>query len=184
MLETKLKKEFDKKNFDAGAPVLKIMLWYFTSALFFRSGLIPFSVVLVAILRLFGAKIGKDTRIKPYVNIKYPWKLAIGDHSWIAECHIDNPANVYIGKNVCLSQGCMILAGNHDYTKVGFNLIARNITLEDGVWIGARAVVCAGTTIRSHAVLTVNSVATKDLDAYAIYQGNPAEKVRERILAN
>ncbi len=182
MKETRLRKNFNKQDFDTGASAFKIALWYFTSALFFRSGLIPFSAILVGILRLFGAKIGRDTRIKPYVNIRYPWKLAIGDHSWVADCQIDNLAHVFIGKNVCLSQGCMILTGNHDYTKAEFDLIAKGITLEDGVWIGARAVVCPGVTAHSHAVLTVNSVAAKNMDSYAIYQGNPAVKVKDRVI--
>jgi len=52
--------------------------------------------------------------------------------------------------------------------------------LEDGVWLGAQSVVCPGVTCGSHSVLSVGSVATKDLEAYSIYQGNPAAKVRER----
>lgn len=56
------------------------------------------------------------------------------------------------------------------------------ITLEDGSWIGAQSVVCPGVTVHSHAVLGVKSVANRDLDAYSIYQGNPAVKVRERVI--
>ena len=182
MNETRLKKKFDKKDFDAGASSLKILIWYFTSAIFFRSGLMPFSIVLVGVLRLFGATIGKDTRVKPYAHIKYPWRLTMGDHSWIAECYIENLSHVTIGKNVCLSQNCMILTGNHDYSKSGFDLITKEIVLEDGVWIGARAIVGPGVTAHSHSVLTVNSVATKDMEAYSIYQGNPAVKIRDRVI--
>lgn len=182
MNQTQLRKKFEKQNFDAGASAFKIVIWYFTSMLFFRSGLVPFSIILVAILRLFGAKIGADTRIKPYVNIKYPWKLQVGDHSWISECHIENLSNVHIGKNVCLSQGCMILTGNHDFTKTGFDLITKDIILEDGVWIGARAIICPGVTARSHSVLTVNSVATRDMEPYSIYRGQPAVKIKDRII--
>jgi putative colanic acid biosynthesis acetyltransferase WcaF len=72
-----LKKDFDKKGFDPGASGLKIICWYLVSLLFFRSGLMPISSVLVAILRLFGAKIGIDVRIKPYLYIHYPWRLTI-----------------------------------------------------------------------------------------------------------
>lgn len=177
---TQLRKNFDKGDFDTGASGLKIALWYFTSMLFFRSGLIPFSSILVGILRLFGAKIGKDVRLKPYLYVHYPWKLTIGDHSWLADCRIENLDWVKIGRNVCISQKAMILTGNHDYTKTGFDLITKPITLEDGVWIGANATVCPGITAHSHAVLTVGSIATKDLEAYSIYQGNPALKVKDR----
>lgn len=180
--ETQLKKDFDKKDFDQGASSLKIVIWYFTSMLFFRSGLIPFSAILVAILKIFGAKIGKDVRIKPYIYIHYPWKLTVGDYSWLAECRIENLAEVTIGKNVCVSQKAMLLTGNHDYKKPGFDLITQPIVLADGSWVGAKAIVCPGITLASHAVLTVGSVATKNLDAYSIYQGNPAVKVKDRII--
>lgn len=76
----------------------------------------------------------------------------------------------------------MLLTGNHDYKKVDFDLITKPIMLEDGVWIGAKAIVCPGITAYSHAVLTVGSTATKDLEAYSIYQGNPAVKVKDRII--
>lgn len=143
----------------------------------------PSSAVLVFLLRLFGAKIGKDVRIKPYIYVHYPWKLVVGDHSWLAECRIENLAEVTIGKNVCISQQAMLLTGNHDYKKTGFDLITKAIILADGVWIGAQATVCPGITAHSHAVLTVGSIATKDLEAYAIYQGNPAVKLKDRVIS-
>lgn len=182
MIRTQLKKAFDKKDFDVGASRLKMVFWYFTSALFFRSGLVPFSVVLVTILRLFGAKIGREVRIKPYVHVYYPWKLRIGDYSWIAECRIENLAPVDIGMNVCISQKAMLLTGNHDYKKRDFDLVTLPIVLEDGVWIGANATVCPGITAHSHSILTVGSIATRNMEPYGIYQGNPAVKVKDRVM--
>ncbi|MFD2161043.1 WcaF family extracellular polysaccharide biosynthesis acetyltransferase [Paradesertivirga mongoliensis] len=182
MKETQLKKAFDTKDWTPGASSLKVFLWYFVNALIFRSGIIPFSVILVGILRLFGAKIGKDVRIKPFIHIKYPWRLTLGDHSWLAECYIENLAPVTIGKNVCVSQQAMLLTGNHNFKKSTFDLMVDGITLEDGVWIGARATVCPGVICKSHSVLSVGSVATKDLEPYSIYQGVPAVKVRDRVI--
>jgi putative colanic acid biosynthesis acetyltransferase WcaF len=144
---------------------------------------LPVSGFKVRLLKLFGASVGKKIIIKPYVNIKYPWKLKIGDHCWIGEnVWIDNLSHIYIGNNVCISQGAMLLTGNHDYTKESFDLIVGEITLEDGVWIGAQAVVCPGVVCASHSILTVKSVATKNMDAYMIYQGNPASAVKQRKL--
>ncbi len=181
--ETILKKKFDKKDFIVGASTIKLLCWYFTSMFFFRSGLIPSSSLLVAMLKIFGAKIGKGVRIKPYIYIHYPWKLSIGDHSWLAECRIENLEQVSIGANVCVSQKAMLLTGNHNYKKSSFDLITTPIILEDGVWIGANATVCPGVTAFSHAVLTVGSIATKNLDAYSIYKGNPAVKVKDRTIS-
>lgn len=176
----KLKKAFDKKGFNTEASYLKLICWYLTSLVFFRSGLIPCSNILVFILKLFGSKIGKGVRIKPHINIKYPWKLQIGDHSWVADCYIENLDYVIIGNNVCLSQQCMLLTGNHNYKQETFDLITKPIVLEDSVWICARAIVCPGIIAESHSVLTVGSVATKNLQANSIYTGIPAVKSKIR----
>lgn len=180
MNKTQLKKDFNTSGYQIGASKPKMIAWYFTNLFIFKSGLIPISTILVAILRIFGAKIGKDVRIKPFVAIKYPWKLKLDDHCWLADCSIENLEEVSIGKNVCISQKAMLLTGNHDYNRSTFDLMTGPIVLEDGVWIGARAIVCPGITVKSHAVLSVASVATKDLESYSIYQGNPAVKVNQR----
>jgi len=57
-----------------------------------------------------------------------------------------------------------------------------DIVIEDGVWVGAKSVVCAGVTLKSHSVITVGSVITKDTEEYTIYQGNPAKAIRIRVI--
>ncbi|HMJ47546.1 MAG TPA: WcaF family extracellular polysaccharide biosynthesis acetyltransferase [Ferruginibacter sp.] len=161
--------------------VFKRVLWYFINMIFFKNGFFPFYSLKRGLLRLFGAKVGSGVLIKPFVNIKYPWFLEMGNDIWIGEkVWIDNLGKVVIGNNVCISQGALLLSGNHDYTKTGFDLIIKPIRIDEGVWIGANAVVCAGATCNSHSVLTVGSVTAGELDAYGIYQGNPAVKIKER----
>jgi putative colanic acid biosynthesis acetyltransferase WcaF len=164
-----------------GGGLIKRAAWFLVNACFFASGF-PFNGIKVALLRLFGAQIGKGLVIKPSVHIKYPWNLYIGNYVWIGEkVWIDNLARVAFGDNCCISQGALLLCGNHNYKKKSFDLITGSITLEEGVWIGAMAIVGPGITCYSHAVLSAGSVANKDLSAYSIYQGNPAQKIRERV---
>jgi putative colanic acid biosynthesis acetyltransferase WcaF len=135
----------------------------------------------IVILRLFGATVGQRVMIKPKVTIKYPWFLIVEDDVWIGEhVWIDNLAQVTLKANVCLSQGAMLLTGNHDFTSSTFDLITKPIEIQEGVWIGAKSVVCPGVTCHSHAVLAVQSVATRSLEAYSVYQGNPAVLIRRR----
>ena len=182
MKTTQLKKAFPKTGYDPGASSVKIHLWYLTSSLLFKSGLMPWSTVLVTVLRLYGARIGKDVRIKPCIDIKYPWKLTVGDHSWLANCLIENLDEVIIGNHVCVSQHAMLLTGNHNYRKSTFDLVTASIVLEDGVWICAKATVCPGTRAKTHSMLTVGSVATRDMEDYMIYQGNPARTKSKRTI--
>lgn len=180
--ETQLHKNFNIGDFKIGASKLKQFLWYYTDVFFFKSRLIPVSGILVMLLRLFGAKIGNEVRIKPGIHIKYPWKLEVGDYSWLADCYIENLEMVKIGQNCCISQQAVLITGNHNYKKSTFDLITSPILLEGGVWIGATAKVCPGVILSSHSVLTMGSVATSNLDAYGIYQGNPAVKIKDRII--
>jgi len=165
-------------------PRWKVVAWFIVNALFIKSYLpVPVSVK-VMLLRWFGARIGTGCVVKPGVNIKYPWLLTVGNQVWIGEqVWIDNLSTVTIGNNVCLSQGAMLLTGNHNYRRSTFDLTTQQITLQDGVWIGAKAIVCAGVTCGSHAVLAVGSVATQSMNGYGIYQGNPAVFVRQRIIS-
>jgi putative colanic acid biosynthesis acetyltransferase WcaF len=163
---------------------LTTLLWFLCNNLFLNSYLlIPVSFK-VRILRIFGAKIGKNVMIKHKINIKYPWNIEIGNNVWLGEeVWIDSLGIVKIGDNACISQGAMLLSGNHDYKKVTFDLIIKDIIIEDGVWIGAKSVVCGGIICHSHSVLVVNSVANKNLEPFCIYQGNPAVQIRKREIA-
>jgi acetyltransferase-like isoleucine patch superfamily enzyme len=174
---------FNNKWYSHGGSPVKLGLWHLFSFLFFLNHLSFISSVKVSILRLFGAKVGMGVVIKQGVRIKYPWLLEIGNHAWIGECcWIENHAKVTLGDNVCLSQGAMLLCGNHDYKKSTFDLMIGEIKLEDGVWIGAKAMVCPGVTCRSHSVLSVYSVASTDLEPWAVYRGNPAVKQKDRLM--
>ena len=180
MNKTKLA-DFHNSWYKSGAGIIKRTLWYYTNVLFFLNPWNPFSSLKVFLLRLYGAKIGKGVIIKPSVNIKYPWFLTVGNNAWIGEkVWIDNLAKVKIGDNVSVSQGSMLLCGNHNYKKQTFDLIVGEIKLEEGVWIGAKSIVAPGVTCKSHSILSVNSVASKNLEEYTIYQGNPAVEVRKR----
>lgn len=162
---------------------IKIFLWYIFSEIFINT-FVPYPIKLkLVVLKIFGCKIGKGVFIKPKVSIKYPWMLTIGNNVWIGEnVWIDNLAAVSIEDNVCISQGAMLLGGNHNYKQRTFDLIVGEIHLKEGSWIGAKSVVCPGVIVDSHAILSVGSIATKKLDSYSIYQGNPAKKIRSRII--
>jgi len=173
---------YNNDHFNPGAGGIKRILWHCVNAVFFNS-FFHFYNLKVVLLKLFGAEVGINVLIKPYVNIKYPWNLIIGNNVWIGEnVWIDSLEKVQIGNNVCLSQGALLLCGNHDYKKSTFDLITGTIILEDGVWIGAKSIVCGSVVCHSHSVLSVNSVAARDLDAYTIYKGNPATPIKERII--
>ena len=127
---------YDTSWYKPGSFIKKI-LWYFVNELVVKNTLITFSFPRKFVLQVFGAKIGVGVIFKPGLNIKYPWNLVIGDHCWIGEnVWIDNLALVTIENHVCLSQGAMILCGNHNYKKTTFDLMVKPVTIKSGAWVG------------------------------------------------
>jgi putative colanic acid biosynthesis acetyltransferase WcaF len=176
-------KKYNNDWYKPGKNVLILFIWYCINAALINTYFLPSSGLKKFLLRMFGAKIGKGVVIKPKVNIKYPWKLIIGDYTWVGEkVWIDNLGQVTIGNNCCLSQEAMLLCGNHNFKKATFDLIVKPITLKDGSWVGAKSVVCPGITLENNSILAVGSIATTNLEANFIYQGNPAVKIKERII--
>jgi len=171
-------------GFDRGAGRLKEGLWLIVSLVLFRLCPFSFSALKRLMLRAFGARIGQNVTIKPQVKITFPWKLTIGDHVWLGEeCWLLNLDRITIGNNVSISQRAFLCTGNHNYKSPTFDLVVKPITVEDGAWIGAGAWVGPGVKVGNHAVLAAGSVATKDLEPFGIYQGNPAASVKKRIIS-
>ena len=148
---------------DRGRPAFVEALWMVLSALFVAS-FVPGSRHRRWLLALFGARIGRGVVVKPGVRVKFPWRLAVGDHSWLGEgAWIDNIVPVTIGAHACLSQGVYLCTGNHDWSRPGFDLRAAPITVADGAWIGARAVVGPGVAVGRGAIVALGAVAMRNL---------------------
>ena len=163
--------------------VFKRILWYWVNLFFFQSYILPINTLKVFVLKLFGAKVGENCVIKPGVNIKYPWKLKLGNYVWIGEkVWIDNLDEVIIEDNCCVSQGALLLSGNHNYKSTRFDLIIKPIVLKEGVWIGAKSIVFQGVVCESHSVLALGSSLSSNMEPYSIYRGNPAVKIKDRVI--
>lgn len=166
--------KFNNKKFDRGEPLWFQTIWFFVHNLFFSTW-IPGSWWRCILLRIFGAKIGNGIVIKPRVKIKFPWRLMIGDYSWIGEdVWIDNLDKVEIGANCCISQSVYLCTGSHDWSEESFNLLTKPILIRDSAWIGAQSVIAPGVIVNEGAVLCLGSIATEDLQPWSIYKGNPA----------
>jgi len=183
-----LNKEINFDNFkDEVSPGIfrkfRYAFWLLISNVFFLTNIPYPNFTKVFILKCFGCKVGKNVVIKPWVKIKFPWMLTLGSSVWLGESvWIDNISEIKIGNNVCISQGALLITGNHNYSSEKFELISKPIIIEDGVWVCAKTIVIGGVTLRSHAVLAINSLASKDLESYSIYSGNPAVFIKKRSI--
>ncbi len=137
------------------------------------------------LLRLFGAKIGKQVRIFPSATITYPWNLEIGDYSIISwKVIIYNLGPVKIGEKTLISQFSHICAGDHDYKNPKFTLLMPSISIGSNVWIGTEAFIGPRVIINDYAVIGARSVVVKNVEPGCVIGGNPARILKKRDLAN
>jgi len=141
-----------------------------------------FSAIKIGLLRLFGAKIGRNVVIRS-CEIYYPWNLETGDHVWIGyEANLLTLVPIRLGNHVTVSQRAFLCTGGHDVRDPHFGLVVGEITIKDGGWVGASAFVRPGVTLHEGAVAAAGSVVTKDLPAMTICAGNPCRPVKPRVL--
>jgi putative colanic acid biosynthesis acetyltransferase WcaF len=133
------------------------------------------------LLRIFGAEIGKSVIIRPSTKITYPWKVKIGDYSWIGDdVVLYSLGDIIIGKNTVISQKSYICTGAHDYSKNDFPIFAKKIIIDDECWLATDVFVSPGVTINKGSVVGARSTVLKDLDSNSVYVGSPARFIKKR----
>jgi putative colanic acid biosynthesis acetyltransferase WcaF len=124
---------------------------------------------------------GHGCHFYPSSRVWAPWNLICADQVTAADgVEIYNPAPVTFGSHAILSQGAFVCGATHDYDDPDFPLIAYQMRFGAYAWVCARASVAPGVNIGDGAVLGLGSVATRNLDAWTVYAGVPAVKVKER----
>ncbi len=157
------------------------LVWNVVHALLYRTSPRPLHAWRAMLLRLFGAKLGPNCHFYPSSKVWAPWNLfcadsvGVGDHA-----EIYNPAPMRFGSHAILSQGAYLCGATHDYNDPAFPLQAYTMEVGAYAWVCARASVAPGVQIAEGAVLGLASVATRDLEAWTVYAGSPAVRVKDR----
>jgi putative colanic acid biosynthesis acetyltransferase WcaF len=157
------------------------LVWGIVWLLFYRISPRPFHAWRSMLLRLFGAKMGPNCHFYPGSIVHSPWNLVCADQVTAGDgAEIYNPAPVKLGSHVILSQGSYLCGATHDFDDPAFPLLAYAMEVEAYAWICARACVGPGVNVGEGAVLGLGSVATRNLEAWTVYGGSPAVRIRER----
>jgi putative colanic acid biosynthesis acetyltransferase WcaF len=136
-----------------------------------------------AVLRCFGASVGRQVHIYPSTRIYFPWNLTVGDWSAVGEeALIYNLGPVTIGRKVTISHRAHLCAGTHDYHQSDLPLLKPPITVGDQAWVCADAFIGPGVNVGEGAVVGARAVAMKDVAPWTVIAGNPARFIRKREL--
>src|SRR5580698_3047745 len=160
---------------------MRRLLWNLCWALFYKLSPRPLHSWRSFLLRAFGAKMGPNCHFYPRSKVWAPWNLICADQVTAADgAEIYNAAPITLGSHAILSQDAYLCAATHDYDDPAFPLIAYAMQIGAYAWVCARASVAPGVNMEEGAVLGLGSVATRDLDAWTVYAGVPATKIKER----
>jgi len=165
-----------------GRPAWFVQLWWLVQATLFNLSPQIFYGWRRWLLRLFGAKIGRGVLLRPSVEITYPWKVSIGDWSWIGDnVSLYSLGEIEISDNVVISQNSYLCTGSHDFMKPSFDIFAKKIVVESESWIAANVFVAPGVRIGRGAVVGACSTVLHDLPSKMVCHGNPARPMRPRL---
>ena len=134
----------------------------------------------IAALRTFGATIEAGVIFRPRTRVKFPWKLSVGENSWIGEgVWIHNQDHVSIGKNVVVSQESFLTTGSHAHlTDMG--LVTRPISIGDGTWVTSRCILLGGTSLGENCLITPGTVVSGNLPRGTKFGSAPGVILGER----
>lgn len=135
------------------------------------------------LLRVFGARVGRDVRIHPSARIIIPWRLAIGDEASLGDrALVYNLGQVTIGPRSTVSHLAHLCAGSHDYLDPSLPLLRLPIEIGSDVWVCAQAFVGPGLSLGDGCVIGACAVVTRSVDPWTVVAGNPATPVRQRTM--
>jgi putative colanic acid biosynthesis acetyltransferase WcaF len=135
------------------------------------------------LLKLFGAKIGKGVLIRSSVKVTYPWKITIGDASWIGdEVVLYSLGEIEIGANAVISQRSYLCTGTHDYLLASFPVSTGKICIGSQAWLATDVFVAPGVTIGKATVVGARSSVFHDLPIGMICVGSPAKPIKARMV--
>ena len=159
-----------------------VQFWWLVQWFLFRPSPQVFYGFRRSLLRLFGAKIGRQVLVRPTAWITYPWKVSIGDYSWIGdEVVLYSLGRIEIGSHTVISQRSYLCAGMHDYSQPNFEILAPPVHIADQVWVAADVFIGPGVSIGEGVVVGARSSVYKDLPAGMFCLGNPAKPIRPRL---
>lgn len=166
-----------------GRPAGWVQLWWLVQATLFKwSPQFAYSFRRM-LLRAFGAQVGKGVIIRPSVTITYPWKVTIGDFSWIGDdVVLYSLGPISIGPHSVVSQRSYLCAGDHDYASTEFPIRGPAISIGAEVWIATDVYVGPGVTVGGGAVVGARSSVFSDLPEKMVCLGSPCRPVKERMV--
>ena len=167
-------RNYKSANYDRGRSNWFVMIWWFVQAIAFPVSLHNLNNFRCWLLRLFGAKIGQGVVIRPTARFTYPWKISIGDYSWIGDDVVFYSIDrIEIGSHAVISQKSYLCTASHDFRDPSFPTMASPIKVGNGAWVATDCFIAPGVTIGANAVIGARSSVFRDISQQQVAWGSP-----------
>lgn len=134
------------------------------------------------ILRRLGLKRMDHSFLGPHITMVTPEEVSCGPGTFInAEVFLDR-GGITLGSNVYIGPRAMLVTSNHPIGHAGRRAgdgAPDPISVGDGTWIGAGAIILPGVMVGSGCVIGAGAVVTKDCESNGLYVGVPARRIRD-----
>lgn len=146
---------------------------------------VPSNSFRIFVLRLYGARIGRNCAVHHGLQVRAPRKLQLGNDCFIAEnVVLDARGGLTIGAHVSVNSNAQIWTAQHDWRSPSFAYVSAPVTIGDRAWISARATILPGLDIGEGGVVAAGAVVSKGVDAWTLVGGVPAKKLAARPIVN
>jgi acetyltransferase-like isoleucine patch superfamily enzyme len=139
-----------------------------------------------SVLKVFLQKLNGFSYISPSVEILHMKNISIGSNfACNSGTYLNGIGKLVIGDDVLIGSNVTISSGKHPIDNLSVPIfhvptIPLQITIENGVWIGAGAVILPGVRLKEGSVIGANAVVIQDTEPYSVYVGVPAKFLRRR----
>lgn len=153
------------------------IVWFFL----YRPTPRPMHAWRCALLRLFGAKIGKNVRAYQSARVWAPWNLVMEDYSCLGDfvdCY--SVDKIHLGAKATVSQYAYLCTASHDYTRRTLPLVTAPIHIGADAWVTADVFVGPGVSIGEGSVVGARSTVTRDVPPWTVVAGSPPRVIGPR----
>jgi len=174
--------KYNQDWYSRGRNPLFVIIWWIVQGTVFRFSLHNMYEWRNFLLKMFGAKIGNGVKVRSSASFTYPWKVSIGENSWIGDnVKLYSLDEIKIGSNCVISQESYLCTGSHNLKDPHFGLITKPIVIKDGAWVASDVFIYPGVTIHELAVVAARSTVIKDVNYNEVHAGSPAKFIKNRF---
>lgn len=132
---------------------------------------------------MFGAHVSPKASLNRLAVIGYPWNFSIGDYSSIGPgCWVYAMNKITIADKSCIGKDVKLLTGSHSISDNIFSLQTSPISIGSCCWVATSSIVLPGVNLEDGVVIGAGAVVSKSVNSWCVVAGNPDKFIKNRVI--